>query len=117
MYARASDNLMEYSLKPLNEILEDTDQLVRDAAAWVFKKLTINAIGLECIRDTGSANQMILSFISHSQQEGITANKGKYLILLLEAFSNLTINDYGIEPLLGKKAIYQFNMLLQAEYA
>jgi len=116
-HQRAAPHLMEYSFKNLNEILEDTDQSVRDAAAWVFKKLSINASGCECIRDTGSANQMILSFISHSQQEGITANKGKYLIQLLEAFSNLTINDYGIEPLLGKKAIYQFTTLLSAEYA
>lgn len=60
---------------------------------------------------------MILSFISHSQEEGIHPDKGKYLIMLLESFSNLTINDYGIEPLLGKKAIYQFTTLLNAEYA
>lgn len=47
---------MEYSFKNLNEILEDSDQSVRDAAAWVFKKLSINTMGLECIRDTQSAN-------------------------------------------------------------
>lgn len=48
---------------------------------------------------------MILSFISHSQEEAIIEEKGAYLIMLLEAFSNLTVNDYGIEPLLGKGAI------------
>ena len=83
MHARAAPQLMEYSFKYLNEILEDTDQAVRNAAAWVFKKLSINASGLECIRDTGSANQMIKSFISHSREEGITDAKGTYLILLL----------------------------------
>lgn len=48
---------------------------------------------------------MIASFISHSSQDEIAHDKGKYLIHLLEAFVNLTFNDYGIEPLLGKNAI------------
>ena len=52
MHNRAQPHLMEYSFKNLNEILEDTDQSVRDSAAWVFKKLSINTMGLECIRDT-----------------------------------------------------------------
>jgi hypothetical protein len=54
---------------------------------------------------------MILSFISHSSHDGISIEKGTYLILLLEAFVNLTFNDHGIEPLLGKGAIAQFTNL------
>jgi len=48
---------------------------------------------------------MIASFMSHSNQEGIAPEKGSYLISLLDAMANLTVNDYGIEPLLGKNAI------------
>jgi hypothetical protein len=48
---------------------------------------------------------MIESFISHSSQDGLAPEKGQYLIHLLEAFVNVTFNDYGIEPLLGKNAI------------
>jgi len=43
--------------------------------------------------------------------------KGVYLIHLLEAFANLTFNDYGIEPLLGKNAIAQLSNLFQTPYA
>lgn len=42
MHKRASPHLIEYSFKNLVEILEDADRWVRDAAAWVFKKLSIN---------------------------------------------------------------------------
>ena len=59
LHQRAAPHMIEYSFKNLNDILEDSDQSVRDAAAWVFKMLSINATGLECIRDTVSANQMI----------------------------------------------------------
>lgn len=90
---------------------------MRNATAWVFFKLSETDSGRECIRDTQSAEKMIESFINHSNQDGISAEKGQYLISLLEAFSNLTINDYGIEPLLGKGAIQQFSTLFQAQYA
>jgi len=33
---RSSGYLMEYSFKNLKDILEDPDQSVRNAAAWVF---------------------------------------------------------------------------------
>ena len=59
---------------------------------------------------------MIASFIMHSGQDLIEKDRGIYLINLLEAFCNLTFNDYGIEPLLGKGAIAQFSMLLSASY-
>ena len=58
---------MLYSFKALNELLEDADQNVRNATAWVFYKLSVTAAGLECIRDTQSADQMIASFINHSK--------------------------------------------------
>jgi len=53
----------------------------------------------------------------HSSQESIEPTKGKYLISLLIAMSNITNNDYGIEPLLGKGAIKQFSTLFSAQYA
>ena len=108
---------MEYSFKNLKEILEDSDQNVRNASACVFQKLSLTDAGRQCIRDTESANQMIASFMSHSNQEGIAPEKGKYLISLLDAMANLTINDYGIEPLLGKGAVAQFSNIFSAQYA
>jgi hypothetical protein len=102
---------MEYTFKNLNDILEDPEQPVRDAASWVFQKLSMTTCGRECIRDTKSAERMIQSFIKHSSQNDLEATKGKYLIQLLEAFNNVTFNDYGILPLLGKKAIAQFSSL------
>mgnify|MGYP002631144649 FL=1 len=113
-HGRACESLMLYSFKNLKELLEDADQKVRNATAWVFYKLSVTDAGRECIRDTQSADQMIASFINHSNQDGISAEKGQYLISLLEAFANLTINDYGIEPLLGKGAIQQFSTLFSA---
>jgi hypothetical protein len=60
---------------------------------------------------------MIFSFIRHSSNDGLAPEKGQYLIHLLEAFINITRADYGIEPLLGKEAIYQFSNLFSVEYA
>lgn len=114
---RSCPHMMEYSFKNLKEILEDNDQNVRNAAALVFKQLSITASGCECIRDTESADAMILSFIKHSKQDEIAPEKGTYLIYLLESFASLTVNDFGIEPLLGKNAIAQFSKLFSAQYA
>ena len=104
-------------MRNLKEILEDPDQSVRNAAAYVFQKLSVTDTGLQCVRETDSAIQMIASFIHHSKQDNISPEKGIYLISLLEAFVNLTFNDYGIEPLLGKNAIHQLATLFQAQYA
>ena len=49
---------------------------------------------------------MIASFIKHSSNDGLAPEKGSFLIHLLEAFVNITRNDFGIEPLLGKEAIF-----------
>ena len=117
IHNRACPSLIEYSFKNLKDILEDDIQAVRNAAAWVFERLSITATGLECIRDTQSAEQMIFSFIKHSSNDGLSPEKGTYLIHLLEAFINVTRNDFGIEPLLDKEAIFQLSNLFQAEYA
>jgi len=71
-HKRACPHLLEYTFKNLNEILEDPDQNVRNAAARVFHKLSVTSSGCECIRDTDSANQMIQSFIGHSQADTIS---------------------------------------------
>jgi HEAT repeat protein len=42
---RACPHLLEYSFKNLNIILEDKSQRVRNAAAFVFHKLTITTSG------------------------------------------------------------------------
>ena len=117
IHNRAQPHLMEYTFKNLKEILEDSVQEVRDAAALVYLRLSVTAAGCECIRDTMSAESMVFSFIKHSSQDGLSIEKGKYLILLLEALSNMTKDDFGIEPLLGKNAISQMTNLFQVEYA
>lgn len=42
---------------------------------------------------------------------------GQYLIHLLEAFSNITFSDMGIQPLLGKQAVATFNRIISQKYA
>jgi len=68
---RACSHLMEYTFANLQEILEDPNQNVMNAAAYVFHKLSVTASGCECIRDTESAYHMIMSFINHSNQDQI----------------------------------------------
>lgn len=55
---------------------------------------------------------MISSFILHSDSKSVNYEEAQYLILLLEAFINLTFSDYGIETLLGKEAIKNFTKIL-----
>lgn len=38
------------------------------------------------------------------------------MIHLLEAFSNLTFSDQGIQPLLGKHAVATFNKIISQRY-
>ena len=87
----------------LQELLEDEVLKVREAVALTFEKLSVNDDG--CIRIVTSkcAECMIESFIGHSKDaESLQRQDGQYLIHLLEAFSNITFSDQGIEPLLGK---------------
>ena len=58
-HSRASPHMISYTFKNLNEILEDKEQSVRNAAAVVFKKLSLTPSGRECIRDSNSAVNMI----------------------------------------------------------
>jgi hypothetical protein len=60
---------------------------------------------------------MIHSFIQHSKDEKhLKGTDGVYLIRLLEAFINITFSDLGIEPLLGKDAIKNFNNIISKPY-
>ena len=60
---------------------------------------------------------MINSFIRHSKDaKSLKKDDGLYLIHLLEAFVNLTFSDYGIEPLLGKNAVQNFNNIISQDY-
>ena len=79
----------------------------------VFEKLCINNDGCERVVESGCADAMILSFIEHSKSEKhLIRDDGAYLIHLLEAFVNLTFSDLGIEPLLGKGAVSNFNNIV-----
>ena len=73
---RACPQLMEFSFKNLKDILEDPQQSVRNAAAFVFERLSISDTGRECIRDTQSAEQMIFSFNRHSSNDGLSPEQG-----------------------------------------
>jgi hypothetical protein len=56
---------------------------------------------------------MIESFIEHSKDAAsLKRDDGQYLIHLLEAFSNVTFSDMGIEPLLGKSAVATLNNII-----
>lgn len=60
---------------------------------------------------------MIDSFIKHSKDAShLKGTDGVYLIRLLEAFINITFSDLGIEPLLGKNAIKNFNNIISKPY-
>jgi len=60
---------------------------------------------------------MIESFIGHSKDAAsLLPEDGQYLVHLLEAFSNLTFSDTGIEPLLGKGAVETFNNIISKPY-
>ena len=90
---------------------------MRESVACTFEKLSLNDDG--CIRVVASkcAECMIESFIGHSRDAGsLKKEDGQYLIHLLEAFSNITFSDQGIEPLLGKSAVATFNNIISQHY-
>lgn len=60
---------------------------------------------------------MILSFIGHSEPKDMQYEDAQYLTYLLEAFVNITFSDAGIETLLGRDAIKQFNKLIGEPFA
>lgn len=58
---------------------------------------------------------MAKSFILHSQAANIKNEDSQYLIHLLEAFTNITFSDLGIEPLLTVYLIAQFGLILDGD--
>ena len=90
---------------------------VREAVTYAFERLSINSHGCELIVSSGSADAMIQSFIGHSKDDKhLQKDDGLYLIHLLEGFVNLTFSDMGIEPLLGKGAVSNFNLIISQPY-
>lgn len=82
-----------------------------------FEKLSFNDDGCIRVVTSKSAEAMIESFIGHSKDaETLKKEDGQYLIHLLEAFSNITFSDLGIEPLLGKQAVSTFNKIISQKY-
>ena len=101
----------------LQELLEDQVLRVREAVAKTFEKLSMNDDGCNRMVTSKCAEAMIESFICHSRDaEALQKHDGQYLIHLLEAFSNLTFSDQGIEPLLGKLSVMTFNRIISSQY-
>lgn len=97
----------------LKQLLEDKVLKVREAVTYAFERLSVNAHGCELIVQSSSADAMINSFIGHSKDEmHLKSEDGPYLIHLLEGFVNLSFSDMGIEPLLGKGAVSNFNRII-----
>jgi hypothetical protein len=115
--SRRARDIFVHAFQKLKELLEDKVLEVREAVAFAFKRLSANDDGCARIVESGAANSMIDSFISHSKDEkALKKDDGQYLIHLLEAFANLTSSDYGIEPLLGKNAIATFTNIISQKY-
>ena len=103
---------IDFSFENLKELLEDEDIRVREAAAWALYRVSVNQDGCNRLVEGGIPEFMILSFIGHSEPKDIVYEEAQYLIHLLEAFVNITFSDGGIETLLGRDAIKQFNKLI-----
>lgn len=102
----------EEAFGPLKALLEDEDIKVREAAAFTIMRVSVNDDGCRKLVDNAVPEQMIQSFILHSEGKSVQYDEAQYLISLLEAFINLTFSDYGIETLLGKDAIKNFTKIL-----
>ena len=94
------------------ELLEDEDLRVREASAWALQRVSVNEDGCQRLVEGAVPEIMILSFIQHSEPKDIQYEEAQYLIYLLEAFVNVTFSDSGIQTLLGRDAIKQFNKLV-----
>ena len=106
----------EYAFDNMKKLLEDEVLAVREATAWAFKQLTVNADGCRRLVEAECPLAMIESFIKHSSEESLKKEDAQYLVYLLEGFTNLTFSDIGIEPLLGQGAIEQFTKILEPHY-
>ncbi len=113
---RARDRF-ECAFANLKQLLEDKQLRVREAVAYVFRRLSVNHQGCSLIVQSQSADSMVQSFIGHSKDEKcLSEEDGQYLIHLLEAFVNLTFSDEGIQPLLGKQAVSTFHSIISKSY-
>jgi len=104
--------IFDFAFENLKELLEDEDLRVREASAWALYRVSVNEDGCQRLVKGGIPEFMILSFISHSEPNTMQYEDAQYLIYLLEAFVNITFSDSGIETLLGRDAIKQFNKLI-----
>lgn len=109
--------IFDYTFENLKELLEDEDLRVREAAAWALYRLSVNEDGCQRMVQAGIPEFMIMSFITHSEPKDMQYTDAQYLIHLLEAFVNITFSDTGIETLLGRDAIKQFNKIIGEDFA
>ena len=103
---------LQYTCECLQEKLDDEELKVRVAASWAFYRLSVNRDGCDIIVRTESALAIIMAFMKFTSTDKISADSGKYLILLLECMCNFTNYDNGIEPLLGKGTVQCLNGIL-----
>ena len=103
---------LDYAFEELKALLEDEDIRVREASAWALYRVSVNEDGCQRLVEGGVPEFMILSFIGHSEPKDINYDEAQYLIHLLEAFVNVTFSDTGIQTLLNRDAIKQFNKLI-----
>lgn len=115
--SKRAREIFGYAFPMLQELLEDQELKVREAVALTFERLSVNDDGCTKIVTSKSADAMIESFIAHSKDTAaLKKHDGQYLTHLLEAFSNVTFSDMGIEPLLGKSAVATFNNIISQKY-
>eukprot|EP00349_Pseudokeronopsis_sp_Brazil_P004892 CAMPEP_0202958246 /NCGR_PEP_ID=MMETSP1396-20130829/2612_1 /ASSEMBLY_ACC=CAM_ASM_000872 /TAXON_ID= /ORGANISM="Pseudokeronopsis sp., Strain Brazil" /LENGTH=165 /DNA_ID=CAMNT_0049676215 /DNA_START=215 /DNA_END=712 /DNA_ORIENTATION=+ len=115
--SKRARELFHLAFPKLKELLEDPVLEVREQIAMAFMKLSTTDDGCQRIVASSCAETMIHSFIRHSKDSScLKREDGLYLIYLLEAFTNLTFNDYSIEPLLGKGAIVNFCNITSQKY-
>lgn len=106
------DLFIDYVFESLKELLEDEDLRVREASAWALYRVSVNEDGCLRMVEGGVPEFMILSFIGHSDPKEVKYEEAQYLIHLLEAFVNITFSDLGIDTLVGRDAIKQFNKIV-----
>ena len=86
---------------------------MRIASAFAFYKLSVNRDGCDIIVKTDSSTAINNNFINFADPSKIKEENGDYLIYLLEAMSNFTTYDNGIEPLLSKGTVECLNTILE----
>jgi hypothetical protein len=115
--AKRGRDLFGYAFEQLKLLLEDKVLKVREAVAFVFRKLSSKDDGAQRMVEQGCAEAMIHSFIGHSKDaKHLSSEDGVYLIHLLEGFVHLTFSDLGITPLLGTGAVHNFNRIISENY-